>query len=326
MKAIQIRAHGGPEALQVVELPVPVPEPGQALVRIEAAGVNFIDVYHRTGLYPIKLPYVPGQEGAGTVEKVGEEVAGLAPGDRVAWAGVAGSYAEYACVPAEKLVKLPEHVDCEQAAAAMLQGMTAHYLSHDTYPLKRGDTALVHAAAGGVGLLLVQIARLRGTRVLATAGSSRKAELARKAGADEVILYEEKDFVAEVKRLTGGKGVQVVYDSVGQATFLKSLDCLAPRGMMVSFGQSSGKIAPVDTQLLSTRGSLFLTRPTLWHYIADRPSLLARAGDLFDWIGAGRLFLYISQVLPLERAAEAHGLLEARQSTGKLLLSPLSRS
>jgi NADPH2:quinone reductase len=326
MKAIQIRAHGGPEALQVVELPVPVPEPGQALVRIEAAGVNFIDVYHRTGLYSIKLPYVPGQEGAGTVEKVGEEVAGLAPGDRVAWAGVAGSYAEYACVPAEKLVKLPEHVDCEQAAAAMLQGMTAHYLSHDTYPLKRGDTALVHAAAGGVGLLLVQIARLRGARVLATAGSSRKAELARKAGADEVILYEEKDFVAEVKRLTGGKGVQVVYDSVGQATFLKSLDCLAPRGMMVSFGQSSGKIAPVDTQLLSTRGSLFLTRPTLWHYIADRPSLLARAGDLFDWIGSGRLFLYISQVLPLERAAEAHGLLEARQSTGKLLLSPLSRS
>jgi NADPH2:quinone reductase len=326
MKAIQIRAHGGPEALQVVELPVPEPEPHQALVRIEAAGVNFIDVYHRTGLYSIQLPYVPGQEGAGTVEKAGEEVTGLAPGDRVAWAGVAGSYAEYACLPAEKLVKLPEHVDCEQAAAAMLQGMTAHYLSHDTYPLKRGDTALVHAAAGGVGLLLVQIARLRGARVLATAGSSRKAELARKAGAEEVILYEEKDFVAEVKRLTGGKGVQVVYDSVGQATFLKSLDCLAPRGMMVSFGQSSGKIAPIDTQLLSTRGSLFLTRPTLWHYIADRPSLLARAGDLFDWIGSGRLFLYIAQVLPLERAAEAHRLLEARQSMGKLLLSPLSQS
>jgi NADPH2:quinone reductase len=326
MKAIQIRAHGGPEALQVVELPVPEPEPHQALVRIEAAGVNFIDVYHRTGLYSIQLPYVPGQEGAGTVEKAGEEVTGLAPGDRVAWAGVAGSYAEYACLPAEKLVKLPEHVDCEQAAAAMLQGMTAHYLSLDTYPLKRGDTALVHAAAGGVGLLLVQIARLRGARVLATAGSSRKAELARKAGAEEVILYEEKDFVAEVKRLTGGKGVQVVYDSVGQATFLKSLDCLAPRGMMVSFGQSSGKIAPIDTQLLSTRGSLFLTRPTLWHYIADRPSLLARAGDLFDWIGSGRLFLYIAQVLPLERAAEAHRLLEARQSMGKLLLSPLSQS
>jgi NADPH2:quinone reductase len=326
MKAIQIRAHGGPEVLQAVELPVPEAEPDQALVRIEAAGVNFIDVYHRTGLYSIKLPYVPGQEGAGTVEKVGEEVTGLAPGDRVAWAGVAGSYAQYACLPAEKLVKLPEHVDCEQAAAAMLQGMTAHYLSHDTYPLKPGDTALVHAAAGGVGLLLVQAARLRGARVLATAGSAAKAELARKAGAEEVILYQEKDFVAEVKRLTGGKGVQVVYDSVGQATFLKSLDCLAPRGMMVTFGQSSGKIAPLDTQLLSTRGSLFLTRPTLWHYIADRPSLLARAEAVFDWIGSGRLFLYIAKVLPLERAAEAHRLLESRQTMGKLLLSPLSQS
>ncbi len=326
MKAIQIKAHGGPEVLQAVELPVPEPEPHQALVRVEAAGVNFIDVYHRTGLYTVKLPYIPGQEGAGTVERVGEEVTGLAPGDRVAWAGVAGSYAEYACLPAEKLVKLPEHVDCEQAAAAMLQGMTAHYLSHDTFPLKRGDTALVHAAAGGVGLLLTQAARLRGARVLATAGSARKAELARKAGAEEVILYQEKDFVAEVKRLTGGKGVQVVYDSVGQATFLKSLECLAPRGLIVTFGQSSGKIAPLDTQVLSTRGSLFLTRPTLWHYIADRPSLLARAGELFDWIGSGRLFLYIAKVLPLERAAEAHSLLESRQTMGKLLLSPLSRS
>jgi NADPH2:quinone reductase len=326
MKAIQIRAHGGPEVLALAELGTPEPEPDQALVRVEAAGVNFIDVYHRTGLYAISLPYVPGQEGAGTVEKVGEEVTGLSPGDRVAWAGVAGSYAQYACVPAEKLVKLPEHVDCEQAAAAMLQGMTAHYLTHDTFPLKRGDMALVHAAAGGVGLLLVQAARLRGARVLATAGSSRKAELARKAGADEVILYDEQDFVAEVKRLTGGKGVQVVYDSVGQATFLKSLDCLAPRGMMVSFGQSSGKIAPFDPGLLMAKGSLFVTRPTLWHYIADRPSLLARAGELFGWIGSGRLFLYISQVLPLERAAEAHRLLESRQSMGKVLLSPVGPS
>jgi len=323
MKAIQIRAHGGPEVLASVDLPMPEPGPDQALVRIEAAGVNFIDVYHRTGLYSVGLPYVPGQEAAGTVEAVGEEVTGVAAGDRVAYAGVAGAYAEYACVPAEKLVKLPEHVDCEQAAAAMLQGMTAHYLAHDVFPLKRGDTALVHAAAGGVGLLLVQIARLRGARVLATAGSARKAELARKAGAEEVILYNEKDFVAEVKRLTGGKGVQVVYDSVGQATFLKSLDCLAPRGMMVTFGQSSGKIPPFDTALLAARGSLFLTRPTLWHYIADRPSLLARAGDLFDWIGSGRLLLYISQVLPLEQAAEAHRLLEGRQTMGKLLLSPV---
>ena len=323
MKAIQIRAHGGPEALELVDLPVPEPAPDQALVRLEAAGVNFIDVYHRTGLYAVSLPYVLGQEGAGTVEAVGEEVTGLAPGDRVAYAGVPGAYAEYARVPAEKLVKLPEHVDCEQAAAVMLQGMTAHYLAHDTFPLARGDTALVHAAAGGVGLLLVQVARQRGARVLATVGSARKVELARKAGADEVIRYDEKDFVAEVKSLTGGRGVQVVYDSVGQATFLKSLDCLAPRGMLVSFGQSSGKIAPFDPALLGGKGSLFLTRPTLWHYIADRPSLLARAGDLFDWIGSGRLLLYIAQVLPLERAAEAHRLLEGRQTAGKVLLSPL---
>ena len=323
MKAIRIRAHGGPEVLELAEVPVPEPAPDQALVRLEAAGVNFIDVYHRTGLYTVSLPYVLGQEGAGTVEAVGEEVTGLAPGDRVAYAGVAGAYAEYARVPAEKLVKLPENVDCEQAAAVMLQGMTAHYLAHDTFPLQRGDTALVHAAAGGVGLLLVQLARQRGARVLATVGSARKVELARKAGADEVIRYDEKDFVAEVKNLTGGRGVQVVYDSVGQATFLKSLDCLAPRGMLVSFGQSSGKIAPFDPALLGGKGSLFLTRPTLWHYIADRPSLLARAGDLFDRIGSGRLFLYIAQVLPLERAAEAHRLLEGRQTAGKVLLSPL---
>jgi len=322
MKAIQIRVHGGPEALELADLPVPEPAPDQALVRIEAAGVNFIDVYHRTGLYAVKLPYVPGQEGAGTVEAVGEEVTGLAPGDRVAYAGVAGAYAEYARVPAEKLVKLPEQVDCEQAAAAMLQGMTAHYLAHDTFPLKRGDAALVHAAAGGVGLLLVQMAKMRGARVLATAGSARKAELARKAGADEVILYEEKDFVDEVNHLTAGKGVQVVYDSVGQATFLKSLDCLAPRGMLVSFGQSSGKIPPFDIAALGAKGSLFLTRPTLWHYIADRPSLLARAGELFDWLAAGRLFVYIGKALPLEQAAEAHRLLEGRQTTGKVLLTP----
>jgi NADPH2:quinone reductase len=322
MKAIRIRTQGGPEVLEPVELEVPELEETQVLVRLEAVGVNFIDVYQRTGLYPVTLPYVPGLEGAGTVQAVGEGVSGLAPGERVAWAGVAGAYAEYASVPAERLVKLPEHVDCEQAAAVMLQGMTAHYLAHDTFALKPGDTALVHAAAGGVGLLLVQVAKLRGTRVLATAGSARKAELARQAGADEVILYGEKDFVAEVKALTGGRGVQVVYDSVGQATFLKSLDCLAPRGMMVSFGQSSGKIAPFDPALLGGKGSLFLTRPTLWHYIADRPSLLARAGELFDWLAAGRLFVYIGKALPLEQAAEAHRLLEGRQTTGKVLLTP----
>ena len=322
MKAIRIRAHGGPEVLEPVELDVPELEEAQVLVRLEAVGVNFIDVYQRTGLYPVTLPYVPGLEGAGTVQAVGEGVSGLAPGERVAWAGVAGAYAEYARVPAERLVKLPEQVDCEQAAAVMLQGMTAHYLAHDTFALKPGDTALVHAAAGGVGLLLVQVAKLRGARVLATAGSARKAELARQAGADEVILYGEKDFVAEVKALTGGRGVQVVYDSVGQATFLKSLDCLAPRGLLVSFGQSSGKIAPFDPALLGGKGSLFLTRPTLWHYIADRPSLLARAGELFDWLAAGRLFVYIGKALPLEQAAEAHRLLEGRQTTGKVLLTP----
>jgi NADPH2:quinone reductase len=322
MKAIRILRHGGPEVMELAELPVPKPQPDQALVRLEAAGVNFIDIYHRTGLYSINLPYVLGQEGAGTVEVVGEQVKGLQPGDRVAYAGVPGAYAEYACVPADRLVKLPENVDCEQAAAVMLQGMTAHYLTHDTYPLKRGDTALVHAAAGGVGLLLVQVARLRGARVLATVGSTRKAELARKAGADEVILYREADFAAEVRRLTAGRGVQVVYDSVGQATFHKSLECLTPRGMLVSFGQSSGKVPPLDVTVLSTRGSLFLTRPTLWHYIPDRPSLLARAGDLLDWIGSGKVFAYIGKLFPLEQAAEAQRLLEGRESTGKVLLTP----
>jgi NADPH2:quinone reductase len=322
MKAIQIRAHGGPEALELAELPVPELGPKEVLVRLEAIGVNFIDVYHRTGLYPVSLPYVPGQEGAGTVEEAGEEVAGMEPGDRVAFAGVAGAYAEHIRLPADRAVKLPGEVDCEQAAAVMLQGMTAHYLAFDTFPLKRGDTALVQAGAGGVGLLLVQIAKRCGARVLATAGSARKAELARQAGADEIILYVEQDFVSQVKSLTGGKGVQVVYDSVGQATFLKSLDCLAPRGMLVSFGQSSGKIPAFDPAQLGSKGSLYLTRPTLWHYIADRPSLLRRAGDLWEWLAKGELFLFISQVLPLDKAAEAHRLLEGRQTMGKVLLTP----
>jgi len=322
MRAIQIRAHGGPEALELAELPVPQPAAGEILVRLEAIGVNFIDVYHRTGLYKVSLPYVMGQEGAGIVEAVGEGVSGLEQGDRVAWANVAGAYAEFARLPADRAVKVPQEVDSEQAAALMLQGMTAHYLAFDTFPLKGGDTALIHAAAGGVGLLLVQVAKKRGARVLATVGSARKAELARQAGADEVILYSEQDFVAQAKSLTGGKGVQVVYDSVGQATFLKSLDCLAPRGMLVSFGQSSGKVPPLDPVLLSTKGSLFLTRPTLGHYIADRQSLLARAGDLMNWVAKGELFLFIGKVLPLDKAAEAHRLLEARQTMGKVLLTP----
>jgi len=322
MKAIQFRAHGGPEVLETVELPVPEPGPGEILVRLEAIGVNFIDVYHRTGLYPVSLPYVPGQEGAGTVEAVGEQVSGLAAGDRVAYAGVSGAYAQYVRLPADRAVKLPAEVDCEQAAAVMLQGMTAHYLAFDTFPLKPGDTALVQAGAGGVGLLLIQIAKRRGARVLATVGNERKAELARQAGADEVILYSQQDFAARVKSLTGGKGVQVVYDSVGQATFLKSLDCLALRGMLVSFGQSSGRIEPFDPALLASKGSLFLTRPTLWHYIADRPSLLRRAGDLLEWIAKGEIFLYIGKVLPLDKAADAHRLLEGRQTMGKVLLTP----
>ena len=322
MRAIQIRAHGGPEALELAELPVPQPAAGEILVRLEAIGVNFIDVYHRTGLYKVSLPYVMGQEGAGIVEAVGEGVSGLEQGDRVAWANIAGAYAEFARLPADRAVKVPQEVDSEQAAALMLQGMTAHYLAFDAFPLKGGDTALIHAAAGGVGLLLVQVAKKRGARVLATAGSARKAELARQAGADEVILYSEQDFVAQAKSLTGGKGVQVVYDSVGQATFLKSLDCLAPRGMLVSFGQSSGKVPPLDPVLLSTKGSLFLTRPTLGHYIADRQSLLARAGDVLQWVAKGELFLFIGKVLPLDKAAEAHRLLEARQTMGKVLLTP----
>jgi NADPH2:quinone reductase len=322
MKAIQIRAYGGPEALELAELPVPKPAAGEIVVRLEAIGVNFIDVYHRTGLYKVSLPYVMGQEGAGTVEALGEGVSGLEPGDRVAWANIAGAYAEFARLPAERAVKIPQEVDSEQAAALMLQGMTAHYLACDTFPLKQGDTALIHAAAGGVGLLLVQIAKKRGARVLATVGSARKAELARQAGADELILYSEQDFLAQVKSLTGGKGVQVVYDSVGQATFLKSLDCLAPRGMLVSFGQSSGKVPPFEPGLLSAKGSLYLTRPSLTNYIADRQSLLARAGDVMKWLAKGELFLFIGKVLPLDQAAEAHRLLEARQTMGKVLLTP----
>ena len=324
MKAIQVSSPGGPEQLQLADVPVPAPGPGQVLIKIAFIGVNYIDTYFRTGLYKADPPISLGMEASGTVEAVGPDVRGLAPGDRVAYCLTRGSYAEYAVAPAWQVVKVPEGVELEAAAAALLQGMTAHYLTHDTYVLKRGDTALVHAAAGGVGLLLVQVARMRGARVLATVGSARKAELARKAGADEVILYGEKDFAAEVRDLTSGRGVQVVYDSVGQATFRKSLECLAPRGMLVCFGQSSGTVPPFELSALSP-GSLFLTRPTLWHYIPDRPSLLARAGDLFDWIESGKLFIYIGKVLPLEQAADAHRLLESRESVGKVLLSTIGQ-
>ena len=322
MKAIRVSALGGPEVLRCEELPDPVPKSGEALVRVEASGVNFIDVYHRTGLYKMEVPFTLGQEGAGTVEAVGPDVSGVRPGDRVAWASVAGSYATKAAGPAAKLVKLPSGVSAENGAAVMLQGMTAHYLTNSTYPLKPGDTCLVHAAAGGVGLLLCQIAKLRGARVIGTVGSKEKAELARGAGADEAIDYTESDFQAEVKRLTGGKGVQVVYDGVGKAVFSKSLDCLAPRGMMVTFGNASGPVPAIEPLLLSQKGSLFLTRPILAHHTATREELEKRAGDLFTWIAAGKLRVHIGARFPLERAADAHRALEGRKTTGKVLLIP----
>ena len=322
MRAIRVHAFGGAEVLQYEEAPLPVPGPGEARVKIEAAGVNFIDIYHRTGRYQGQLPMVLGVEAAGVVDAVGPQVTEVQVGDRVAYAMQQGTYAEYAVVPAWKLVPLPDAIDIRQAAAVMLQGMTAHYLTHNTYPLQPGETALVHAAAGGVGLLLVQIAKRRGARVIGTVSTEEKAALARQAGADEVIRYTEQDFEAETRRLTGGAGVHVVYDSVGKATFGKSLNCLRPRGYMVLFGQSSGAVAPFDPQLLNTKGSLFLTRPSLGHYIADRKELLWRAGDLFAWIAAGELNVRIDQTFPLAEAAEAHRSMEGRKTKGKVLLIP----
>lgn len=323
MKAIRVHEVGGPEALRFEDMPDPIPGEGQALVRIEAIGVNFIDVYHRTGLYKVAAhPFTPGQEAAGTVEAVGPGVNGIAAGDRVAYAGVMGTYAEKAAVPADRLVRLPDGLSAKDGATAMLQGMTAHFLAVSTYPLKPGDTCLVHAAAGGVGQLLCQIAKLRGARVLATTSSEEKARLARAAGADEVILYTEKDFAAEVKRLTGGQGVQVVYDSVGRTTFDKSLDSLARRGMLVLFGQSSGTVPPLDPTVLNAKGSVYLTRPSLFHYIATNEELATRAGDVLGWIAAGTLKLSIGLELPLAEAAEAHRALEGRRTTGKVILVP----
>ena len=320
MRAVRVHATGGPETLRVESVSVPMPSGGEALVRIEYAGVNFIDIYKRSGLYKIPLPATIGEEGAGVVEAVGDGVRDVRAGDRVAWASVAGAYAEYAILPAARLVPIPTNVETRVAAAAMLQGMTAHYLATTTYPLKQGDRCLIHAAAGGVGLLLVQVARQRGAFVIGTAGSDEKAELARAAGADEVIVYTRQDFVAEVKRITGSKGVNVVYDSVGQSTFVKGFDVLVPRGMMVTFGQSSGAIPPMDPLLLSQKGSLFMTRPTLAHYIATRDDLLKRAGDLFEWIGRGALDVRVGAEFPLDRVADAHRALEGRQTTGKVLL------
>ena len=322
MKAIRVHAHGGPEVLQYEEVPQPAPGRGEALVRIAAAGVNYIDTYHRRGLYQVPLPFTPGVEAAGVVEAVGPEVSEVQVGDRVAYTGPLGAYAEYAVVPASRLVKLPEAIDFPTAAAVLLQGMTAHYLTHSTYPLKPGDTALVHAAAGGVGLLLVQVAKMRGARVIGTVSTEEKAALAKEAGADEVILYTKQDFEAEVKRLTDGRGVEVVYESVGKDTFDKSLNCLAPRGYLVLFGQSSGPVPPFDPQILNQKGSLFLTRPTLQHYVATREELLQRAGDVFGWVASGRLKVRVDSTFKLEEAAEAHRRLEGRQSAGKILLVP----
>ncbi len=324
MHAIRVHETGGPEVLRSEETPRPDPGPGQALVRVEAAGVNFIDIYQRSGIYKLPLPFTPGQEGAGVVEALGPGVEVVAPGDRVAWAGPLGSYAEWAALPADRLVPVPAGVGAETAAAVMLQGMTAHYLSESTFPLKPGDRCLVHAAAGGVGLLLVQLAHRRGAYVIGTAGTEEKAERARAAGADAVVLYRERDFVAETKALTEGRGVHVVYDSVGAATFVRGLDLLVPRGMMVLFGASSGPVAAFDPQILNQTGSLFLTRPTLGHYTLTREELLWRAGDVLGWVADGSLKVRIDRQVPLADAAKAQEALASRETSGKVLLRPES--
>jgi NADPH2:quinone reductase len=323
MKAIRIHSLGGPEVLKLEEVPDPQPGEGQAVVRVEAAGVNYVDVYFRTGLYKAAaLPFIPGQEAAGKVAAVGPGVTEVAVGDRVAYTGVPGAYAELAVVPAARLVKIPDGITTRQAAAAMLQGITAHFLASSTYPLKPGDVCIVHAAAGGVGQLLCQVAKLRGARVLGTVSTGEKARIAREAGADEVILYSQQDFSAEARRLNGGKGVQVIYDGVGRATFEKGLDTLAPRGLMVLFGQASGPVPPFDPSVLNQKGSLYLTRPSMGHYIADRDELMWRAGEVLGWIAQGKLRLSIDREVPLAQAADAHRALEGRETTGKVLLIP----
>ena len=322
MKAILVKEPGGPEKLELAEVPTPQAGPGQALVRLGAIGVNFIDVYFRLGRYPADRPITLGNEGAGTVEAVGPGVTEVAAGDRVAWTMQRGTYAQYAAVPSGMLVKIPAQLSFETAAAAMLQGMTAHYLTHSTYPLKSADTCLVHAAAGGTGALVVQMAKMAGARVFGTVSTLEKAKIAREAGADETIRYTEQDFATEVKRLTDGRGVEVVYDSVGQSTFNKSLDSLKPRGMLVLFGQSSGPVAPFDPNILNGKGSLFLTRPSLQHHLLSREELLWRAGDVLGWIEKGKLKLRIERTYALADAASAHRDLEGRGTAGKLLLIP----
>ena len=322
MKAIQVKKAGGPEVLTLVDIPAPKPKPNEAVVKISAAGVNFIDVYIRDGHYPSTLPFIIGQEGSGIVSEVGADVKTFKPGDRVAYTGIRGSYAEYAAVPADRLVALPPGITEQQAAAAMLQGITAHYLVHDTFPLKKGETALIHAAAGGVGLLLVQMAKNIGARVIATVGTQEKAKLAREAGADDVILYAQQDFEVETKRLTEGKGVHVIYDGVGKTTFDKDLEVLRQRGYLVLFGASSGPVPPFDLAKLGHKGSLFITRPTLVHHMATHEELQKRATDVLTMIATGKIKLRIEHIYPLKEAQQAHQDLEARKTTGKLLLIP----
>lgn len=322
MKACVVEKYGGSDALIYRDYVRPEPNAGEALVRIEAIGLNYIDVYHRTGLYPQSVPFIPGMEAAGVVESVGDGVSEVAVGDRVAYAMHPGAYAEFAAVPAWKLVPVPDEMDSTTAGAAMLQGMTAHYLVTSVYPLKAGETALVHAAAGGVGLLLIQMAKRIGARVIGTASSPEKAKLAKDTGADDVIIYTETDFERETRQLTNGRGVDVVYDSVGKDTFIKSLNSLVPRGMMALFGQSSGPVEPFDPGLLAQKGSLFLTRPSLAHYAATREELLWRAGELFDWVRSGTVKLRIDKTFALADAAESHRQLEGRKTTGKVVLLP----
>ena len=322
MKAIRVHATGGPEVLKYEEIPRPSPGPGQALVRVEAVGVNFMETYQRTGLYPVPLPFIPGSETAGTVVEIGPKVTTVTGGQRVVSTSFAGAYAEYAVAPADRLVVLPDGVSARMGAAVMLQGMTAHYLVHSTYRLSREDTCLVHAAAGGVGLLLCQMARRLGARVIGTVSTEEKAVLAREAGAHEVVLYTQQDFEAETRRLTGGAGVQVVYDSVGKTTFDKGLNCLTRRGMMVLYGQSSGPVGPFDPQVLNQKGSLYVTRPTLVHYVAARAELLERASAVLGSVADGTLKVRIGREFPLAAAAAAHRELEARRTTGKVLLTP----
>ena len=322
MKAMRFHQHGGPEVLVYEDAPTPEAGPGEAIVRIEAIGLNYIDTYHRDGLYPVELPCIPGMEAAGTIARIGDGVEGVNVGDRVAYAGALGAYAEEAAVAVDRLVPLPDDISCEVGAAAMLQGMTAHYLAHGSYALGKDDTALIHAGAGGVGLLLIQMAKRLGARVLTTVSTEEKEQLARAAGADEVIRYTERDFAEDVMTLTDGRGVDVVYDSVGKTTFDKSLDVLRPLGYLVLFGQSSGPVEPVDPGILNAKGSLFLTRPTMAHYIPTREALLQRAGDVLGWIGSGELDLRIGDRFALADAADSHRALQGRKTTGKVVILP----